>query len=116
MSELHKKLLSEVSNKLASHIDNSVTISSCLRDEITSLKESVKIYEQTQSNLKQDIITAVGDAVSRENNTLLARRVRLDKLTEDLYRRLESGVSVKKTENTQNSQRSSRIEQTVEVS
>jgi hypothetical protein len=113
MSELHKKLPSEVSDKLASRIDNSVTMSSGLRDEILSLKESVKNYEQAQSTLKQDIITAVGDAVSRENKPLLAGRVRLDTLAEDLYRRLESGVSVKNSENAQNSQTSSGIEQLV---
>jgi hypothetical protein len=113
MSELHQKLPSEVSDKLASRIDNSVTISSDLRDEILSLKESVKNYLQAQSTLKQDIITAVGDAVSRENKPLLAGRVRLDRLAEDLYRRLESGVSVKNFENTQNSHTSSRIEQLV---
>jgi hypothetical protein len=113
MSELHKKLPSEVSDKLASRIDNSVTMSSGLQDEILSLKESVKNYEQAQSTLKQDIITAVGDAVSRENKSLLARRVRLDRLTEGFYRRLESGVSVKDPEDTQKPQTSSRIEQLV---
>jgi hypothetical protein len=113
MSELHKKLPSEVSDKLASRIDNSVTMSSSLRDEILSLKDSVKNYEQAQSTLKQEIITAVGDAVSRENKPLLVGRVRLDRLTEDLYRRLESGGSVKNLEDTQNSQTSSRIEQLV---
>jgi hypothetical protein len=113
MSELHKKLPSEVSDKLASRIDNSVTMSSSLRDEILSLKESVKNYEQAQSTLKQNIITAVGDAVSRENKPLLAGRLRLDRLTEDLYRRLESGVSVENPENAQNSQTSSGIEQLV---
>jgi hypothetical protein len=113
MSELHKKLPSEVSDKLASRIDNSITISSGLRDEILSLKESVKDYEQAQSTFKQDIITAVGDAVSRENKPLLAERVLIDRLTEDFYQRLESGESVKNPEDTQNPQTSSRIEQLV---
>jgi hypothetical protein len=113
MSELHKKLPSEVSDKLASRIDNSVTMSSGLRDEILSLKESVKNYEQAQSTLKQDIITAFGDAVSRENKPLLVGREQLDRLTEDFDRRLKSGGSGGDTRNTQNSQTSSRIEQVV---
>jgi hypothetical protein len=113
MSELHKKLPSEVSDKLASRIDNSVTMSSDLRDEILSLKELVKNYEQAQSTLKQDIIAAFGDAVSRENKPLLAGRVRLDRLTEDLDRRLEPGGSSRDTQNTQNSQTSPRIKQLV---
>ena len=112
MSELHEKLPSEVSDKLAACIDNNFALSSSLRNEVVALKESVKNYEQAQGVLKQDI-TAVTDVVKRDNNTLLVMKAQLDKLPEHFPRQLESKESAEIAGKIKNSQMSSKLEQLV---
>lgn len=104
MSSLHEKLPRDVSDRLASRMDQSIDISNGLREEIISLKESVKSYKQTQSILKQDMMITVENATSRESHALLALRQQIDKLPQEVSQRV-------RTESKENSHMSSRFEQ-----
>lgn len=103
MSNLHEKLPREIADRLASRLDQSTSISSNLRDEIVSLKASVKNYEETQGTMKQDIMAAI----DRENNTS-ALRTQLERLPQEIPRRFDSRFL---DERVQNSEANSRLEQ-----
>jgi chemotaxis regulatin CheY-phosphate phosphatase CheZ len=111
MSKLYERLPYDVSDRVASCIEN--TVSSDLRRELAALRKSVRNYEEDHRDLKQEIIAAVKDAVSRNNNTVLVIREQIDQIPEHLTRQLKIQASVEDGRNVENSQANSRLEQLV---
>ena len=99
MSCLQEKLPREVSDRLASRIDNSASASSELREEILSLKASVEDYRESQSSLRQDLMIAM----NQDSRAVEALRVQLERLPLEISENFELKESPKDPVINQNS-------------